>query len=766
MPTLKEQVKQICNRLSPHGWGKLFYDKHGLDISAQDLEVELLRELKIDRTARGFEDFAYEGRRGIEPGQPARSLLYHALASPNVTIGVDGSQLEVFPTLAELEIIENYVFGIKPPSKSDLISRVGDELALVVFATEYRPAPETVHRKHADLCFSRTGVARVGTAAPLYHPPNRGFLPFIEGNDFAFRVLPARYSVYIAVKRLGNENEFGPMRFNKHHEEEEKNDMEREFWVPIHKVFSGTECIKDYDLHVTLEAHHVNEKLYRVHQELNKKYDNEPEYYEYNNKTFPFIIKDGIAEFSDETNFGSNVLVPIPHSRLVEIAKDNDKIFTFNVPKELETFYGSLLINSHNGRHRSAPEYVHVHHAIVDGKPKSFNDMDYDEVKSMKINGYNAPYYIDYTGDGWIGAVCKGLDNELHTAYSAYSLVTAPDFFPNCDQWELLEWGQSLPKSLQNYLWEIDPYTLSDNRVAANLELKEANFIESDDTMTAIISLPYGEPAQATNINVLRTTRHSYLPDAASGVFAPGWDVSVDQSDHDVEFLAAYGLGSPFPEDSKLCAALSTFWPAVAPDAARTFEQPYPSVSPLTDEEIGQVGNLPWDGVIGPKVISKNGEEFIEYPTMEYVNYIDNALENKFTLSLTGLVDTKEYANRVLNMAFVYKFLGVKLEGLDRNTLRGRREITRRKGEWRVLSFQKVSSSNDELKTAQSQTGTILTENIYRFEIYKNDAQPIMVNSVKARFKIKEKSIIFIDEKNILFKKGNEKWDCENVKFL
>ena len=54
-------------------------------------------------------------------------------------------------------------------------------------------------------------------------------------------------------------------------------------------------------------------------------------------------------------------------------------------------------------------------------------------------------------------------------------------------------------------------------------------------------------------------------------MFAPGWDISVDGRAGGPEHLAAYGLGSPFPEDSKLCAALSAFWPAVAPDAARTF---------------------------------------------------------------------------------------------------------------------------------------------------------------------------------------------------
>ena len=130
-----------------------------------------------------------EGKRGIEPGNPARSLLFHALASPNVISGVDDEELDAFPTLAEIETIENYVYGIQPPSIEELKIRSkdvaswisghnlqqGPPMAIVVFASEYRPAPETVHKKHADMCFSRAGVARVGTDEPFYDDRRRGF---------------------------------------------------------------------------------------------------------------------------------------------------------------------------------------------------------------------------------------------------------------------------------------------------------------------------------------------------------------------------------------------------------------------------------------------------------------------------------------------------------------------------------------------------------------------------------------------------------------
>ena len=135
----------------------------------------------------------------------------------------------------------------------------------------------------------------------------------------------------------------------------------------------------------------------------------------------------------------------------------------------------------------------------------------------------------------------------------------------------------------------------------------------------------------------------------------PGWDVSRDNG-----HLAAYGLGSPFPEDSKLCAALSSFWPAVAPDASRTFwahqiPAPSPTISPLTDEEIGQSGNIPWDGVTGPKIINTQNTPQIEYSDFNYTDYVNNMLQNKFTLKLTGQVDISKYKSRILVLAVAYR---------------------------------------------------------------------------------------------------------------
>lgn len=738
MPLI-EDVKRVCDRLAPLGWRDLLL-AHGLDITATNLKQEFTKELpNINRNISGFEDFAGEGKRGIEPGNPARSLLFHAFASPNVLLNAQNRNSQAYPTLAELEIIENFVYGVQPPSLQDLQVRAqGELLAIVVFASDYRPGSETVHRKHADVCFSRTGVARVGTAEPLYDAQLRGFLPFVEEDIHAFRVLPARYSAYVAVQRKGNRSIFGPMRF-------QPGDNSREFWVPLHKLFNGKECIRGLNLQVALATGHVNEKLRRIHLELRKTGWNtgwsEPDL-----SKPPFIFTQGITEFTTKPDFGSGLLVPVVHSNLVEAATYKGQVLTFRVPQDNTEEEGERLSSSLriplNG-----PEYVHVRHKLsANGQIESLNNQK-DVEGAVQKGGYDAVHYLDFTGDGWVEAACPELAVAIPRRVPAYSLVTAPDFFPNCDQRELLEWTeQSVPQKLRENLWRIPPETLSDDRIAPNLELKGANFRPEDKTVTAIVSLPLKGTVRQMPLKGSPTMRHTYLPDAAAGLFAPGWDIATVVSKNGEEHLATYRLGSPFPEDSKLCAALSTFWPAVAPDAARTFQPnpSWPTVSPLTDEEIGQTGNLPWDGIPGPKRVTRNGKDLIEYADFAHGDYVESSLQKKFSLSLTGRVDVGEYEARVLAMAKVYDVLNITPD---------------QRGEWSVFSFRQVQPTDSELKQAQTETGTTLVGSIYRFEIYRHgNSSPNPDDFRKQLVEIQETVTLFVTPLNILLKRNNGAW--------
>ena len=123
-------MKTICDRLAPLGWRELLKTATGnaLDISKSApvaLRQELTKNLaSIDRSLPGFEDFAPAGRRAMTSAQPASSLLYHALASPLVTRDHRGRTLQGFPTLAELDVIENFIFSLAPVSLPRLALRL------------------------------------------------------------------------------------------------------------------------------------------------------------------------------------------------------------------------------------------------------------------------------------------------------------------------------------------------------------------------------------------------------------------------------------------------------------------------------------------------------------------------------------------------------------------------------------------------------------------------------------------------------------------
>ena len=553
--TLLDKVRLICRELADYGWRELF-KAHGLDIEASDLESELLRPLDetIDRCLDGFQDFSLDGCRAIEPRRPAQSLLYHAFASPQVT-DINGSPLKRFPTPAQIEVIENYVYGIRPPSIQELRVLANDaSLAIVVFASEYCPAINTVHQKHADLCFSRTGLMRVGNAPSKYVPEARGYLPFVDDDDYSIRVLPCRFSAYIAAQFRGRKDDFGPLRFQKGGEIirdfdgtpkvlKLKSDAERNFWVPVHKLFSGAECIREKNLNLTLMARHVNEKLRKVHKALAAQ-GFDTGWHEPQISDKPFIFSDELAEFSTEPEDGFGLLIPIVHPNIIEAATYNGKLITYKVP-ENEPFRSSLNISSHPSGARSAPEYVHARHKLdSNGNIQDLND-EPDVADKVAKGGYEAIHYIDYTADGLIEAECSELAFDIPRSLSAYSLVAPVDYFPLVKQQELMQWwNQSVPSDLIENIWPSNPgppLTLCDIRFPANLSLTlkkldiENNerkvFDANDETMTAIISFAHSGLGKLTKIDCPKNLRVSSLPDGAAGVFAPGWDCSIDRTE-------------------------------------------------------------------------------------------------------------------------------------------------------------------------------------------------------------------------------------------
>ncbi len=114
------------------------------------------------------------------------------------------------------------------------------------------------------------------------------------------------------------------------------------------------------------------------------------------------------------------------------------------------------------------------------------------------------------------------LDINIKDHKPAYSLVTAPDFFPNVDQGELMDWAHTSGISkLVDPVWSDNLDPLSDERISPNLELNNPSnvhfpFSNDDDSVTAIVSLPIKDRIQTTfSPQTEQTMRHAYLPDGS-----------------------------------------------------------------------------------------------------------------------------------------------------------------------------------------------------------------------------------------------------------
>jgi hypothetical protein len=772
-PQLLEQARTILDRLAPFGWKELFA-LHGLNIEAKNLKEELSRELVVDRSQPGFEDFASEGVRAIEPFHPAHSLLFHAFASPQVILFHDKkgqkSKLKQFPTFEEICIIENLVYGILPPSLPEIrIKANNSPLVIVVFASEYRPAITTVHQRHADKCFSRVGVSRVGTSKATYLPEARGFLPFDENDNHAYRVIPCYYSAYIAIQAKGDEQSFGPMRFQKA-SDDTHGDAVRNFWVPIHKLFSGRECLRGLNIQLKLSATHVNEKIRKVHLALAGLGYNTG-WHEPDISNPPFIFHEGIAQLSLFDHQGEGLLIPEVHSSLVRQAEYNSQILTYKTPVNKEPFRSAVIIDSRPNGARSAPEYVYARHQLLpNGQVKDLNE-EKDVVAAVKKGGYDAIHYQDFTGDGCIEVECPELAFYLPEIKPAYSMVSAVDFFPLVKQYDLINWWQqAVPRKLSETIWPANPglpLSLCDSRYPANLTLTTTKlditngnkprkvFEEEDDTISTVVGLYQSCSGKLTRIDPPQNLRTSFLPDGASGVYAPGWDASIDRTDEQdrednggalkpgVTFFNNYGLGSPFPEDAMLCAALSSFWPAAAPDITRSFTPGrYATATPLPDDIIGLNGQSSWNGIPGPRLVNEK-EGIVEFHKIEYGDFIKAALENGFDYSRIARITAEEYAATTLVMARVYGALGAL--------------TTDQKRQWIVYSFREAPLSDPQRQEAEQATDISLnSQYTYRFELFRYKSYDIKPEEFKKTYvSFEKREVFFADPQAVLKKTGN-----------
>jgi hypothetical protein len=781
---LIDNVAAACRRLAPLGWRQMLLDATNgeLDITASDLRGALATPLThIDRGFPGFGDFASTGTRAIQPGQPDRSLLHHAFASPTVVADRTGGELRGFPTLAEIEAVENYTYGVEPPTLAELRRRAGNRpLAIAVFALHYRNAPDSVHGHHAELCFARTGISRLGTLEPQYDARLRMFVNVDDSRPFDFRVVPRRFAAFLAVQLAGNSAGFGP-------QDPLDGDEKRQFWVPLHKLFSGPECIAGLDLDVTYSRGLHNEELAEFHRFLDRtglQNNWRGEVLEH----FPFTSRNEMIDsLSTRAAYGSGVLEPRP-SPLVMPAQYEGRPLTFPVDGKYTSDVANLQLGSMmvlpgtpttgptylddagQDTQRPAPQYINVRHRVLsNGEIDNLNRRP-DMLEIIKRGGYQTQHYIDFAGDGWMEAHCPQLESVVADRLPAYCTVSLPDFFPQVTQRELMLWWKHVaPMPVRDALWAIPPLALSQTRIAANIKLP-IGFSLDDVTVTAIVSQPSDGPGPVQTPNGPVVRNKVGLPDGSPGLFDPGWDTSMNIWFNDPnrkleKFMVGYALGSPFIEDAKLCAALGSYWPGVAPDATRSFQPdkiisgisyPWPSIVPLTDQEIGSApvaggAFMPWDGVRGPSMRKVGGRWMAAYTDAIRTDYID--LLGTMTAALTARIDTAEYQARIMAMEAVYWALGIH-DTLPLN------ETLRAKADWAVLSFRHAAADETELAEAERVTrGRLSGSPRYRFHVYRWGKQIPDPDDMRiVLVEMREQVILYVDGSTVLLRRETGPW--------
>lgn len=672
----------------------------------------------------GYDDFG--GQQLIQPGFPAGSLLYHMLASPRIQ--PENLTASQYPTLEKIDLLENLIFALADYP----VIPAGQQMTLAVFAYEYRPAFKTPHHQHADLVFSRTGIARIGETDLHYDARNRCFtnLP-ATGDTRKAAVTAVRYGVFLCKVQTGD----GGITQVSRAAGETDNSLQ--FLVPVRKVFDNDDLIHTNG--IKYQERHISEKLKSLltlpdlHFQMPYDATGAPMY---DLEKYPFKMDSGKGfKLVDLQPKGSSVQLSAVPAKLIDYAKQDGKLACLHVDRHNHTYFSAMNtigiedieviksvqrdrmnreVNFYD-HPRQAPLFVNVKHIFkVDYDQSNVPDMRFDETKISHRSGVDAddtnnghvpkPFFaalfVDLISDGCVTADVRNWSSAvipngvLTKCLPAFSIVTAPDFFQLADTIDLKGFDDTAIGHGTNF-YEGGLYNLSAERTPPNQKIEDpvtnlpafAPTVaeRQSSSMLAVYGSPLTSRRTVSGTFGVPSSRNyhstSFLPDVCSGIFAPGWDITYASDAHLPErpYLSTRGLGSPFPEDMKLCAAMNGMWPAASPDASRTYQgglnsgDRNPTAIPLLDTEIGlhkdsaafkdyhQGESTGWDGEQGPFLELSGNLWKVNFADLARTDTVKNTLDGKLDFSRLRDLTSAELRRRMACLALCIRQLPKKL---------------------------------------------------------------------------------------------------------
>lgn len=683
------KFKTLLKWMQDNGWVDYLNKTLSLKINPADTDIANYTKNQTFAKVKGFEDFA--GEKLIEPGYPAGSLLYHALASARVRPAIARSQ---YPSVEIIDSLEDIIYGLRNFTADEM-----KDMVLAVFAYEYRPAYKTPHHLHADMVFSRTGISRIGDCDMHYDAHNRCYTnkPANAAKVKSIAVTPARFGLFLAKKVVG---EAGITLMGKARDGE---DVKRTFLQPVRKIFKGDALLDTQSLNFS--AYHVNEKLNSLVKTFPDHFNNPIDAsgkHMFDINKPPFRVDSGNSTtLAMSIGTGSSVLIKSVPGGLVRWAKQNGKQIYYTVKKQDGAYFAAmntayvgneevLFYDKLDGQvYREVNPYDVPRNTpmFVNAKFKKDGAMPgFIHLERNPRGNYLAALFEDSICDGCVTVDTKSWESKLlpqhvlHNCLPAFSIITAPDFFPLVDNYDLA--GFDFDEDNATNFFEGGLYSFCAERTRPNQTMqdpvtKKPAFDAHGDTFTAVFSDSTLTKNTAAGIYTQTSKRDyrasSFLPDVCSGVFAPGWDITYandtkqpDGKYHKADsYLSTRGLGSPFAEDMKLCAAMNGMWPAASPDAARTYQGSMdtdyrnPTAVPLMDKEIGLHKDSPavkelhffetsgWDGEQGPFLERVNGNMFVNFTDLACADYIQNAMNGKMDMSVLRELTSAELRSRM-----------------------------------------------------------------------------------------------------------------------